>query len=398
MLGTTVMHVEDPATFTGLDLEAQSSWWRKLPLQSFHIGNVVIPNRYLLAPMCRVTNLAYRVLAQGEGAALLSTEMLSSVALMYGSGLSFRMMEFLPEERPLMVQISGTDPDIMLRAAEMVEAYGATMLNLNCGCPVAKVIKGGSGSALLKNPEVLRTILRTLRPRLRIPLTVKMRAGWDANNVNAVEVARMCQDEGVEAVMLHPRTRHQLYEGKADWDLIAQVKHAVRIPVIGNGDVFSAADAHRMLDATGCDAVMIARGAMGNPWIFRQCILEEAQRMNLASEVQTTLPLAQPTLHERRTMILQHFDLLAAYSGQERAVIEFRQQLTAYLKGLPDAAAFRGNIPKLTSREKLVDHVLRFFDNAAEKLGVGLADEFASPPLYSTADPMSLGEEPCSLG
>lgn len=376
----TVAYVKDPAYFEALDLTAQSLWWRRLPLASFQIGSVRIPNRYLLAPMCRVTNLAYRVIAQGEGAALMSTEMLSSVALSYQTDMSFHMMEFLPDEHPVMVQISGTDAPVMLRAAQIIEEYGATILNLNCGCPVAKVVKGGSGAALLKNPQTLRHILRTLRPHVRIPLTVKMRAGWDLQSVNAVEVARLCEDEGVDAVMLHPRTRKQGYEGRADWELIARVKQAVSIPVIGNGDIFSASDAHRMLEQTGCDAVMVARGAIGNPWIFRQCVLQEALPLHLSDEVRQALPPIQPSLAERQATLLRHFELFCAYSGEERALIEIRNQLGGYVKGLPNAAAFRGRIPELTTRERFLDRVREFFDEAAERLEadgdfMGLAGE-----------------------
>ncbi len=359
-------HVADPTAFARIDMSARSRWWRQLPLVSFRIADVEIPNRYLLAPMCNVTNLPYRLLAREQGASLVSTEMLSSVALAAGGERSLQMMEFLPDEHPIMVQISGTDPEVMRRAAEMIQDYGATMINLNCGCPVKKIIKGGSGSALLRNPRVLQRILRALRPRLRMPLTVKMRAGWDEHSINAVEVARLCEDEGVDAIMLHPRTRRQMYDGQANLDLIACVKQAVRIPVIGNGDIFTASDAFDMLAVTGCDAVMIGRGAIGNPWIFRQCVIEEVRRTRPASPALAALPPPHPSLDERLTMIRRHFDLLAAYTGEEIALRVFRRQLMAYLKGLPHSTTFRGHLPQLTSRHMFLERIEGYFRKIAQ--------------------------------
>lgn len=366
-------HAVDPTAFADIDVNARSRWWRRLPLVSFRIADVEIPNRYLLAPMCNVTNLPYRLLAREQGASLVSTEMLSSVALAVGGERSLQMMEFLPDEHPIMVQISGTDAEVMRRAAEMIQDYGATLINLNCGCPVKKIIKGGSGSALLRNPRLLRRILRALRPRLRIPLTVKMRAGWDEQSINAVEIARLCEDEGVDAIMLHPRTRRQMYDGQANLDLIACVKHAVRIPVIGNGDVFTATDALDMLAATGCDAVMIGRGAIGNPWIFRQCVIEEVRRTHPSSNVLAALPSPHPSLDERLTMIRRHFDLLAAYTGEEIALRVFRRQLMAYLKGLPHSTTFRGHLPQLTSRHMFLERVEAYFRKIAQR-DVGARD------------------------
>ena len=349
-----VGHILDEEHFANIDLEARCAWWRDLPLASFEIAGVPIRNRYLLAPMCSVSNLPYRILARTEGAALVSTEMVSSTELAKGRRRSFELMEFLPDEHPVMVQISGTEADVMLKAALMIQDYGATILNLNCGCPVKKVIKGGSGSAMLRNPDVLRSILQRLRPDLEMPLTVKMRAGWDKQNVNAIEVAKMCEDCGVDALMFHPRTRDQFYEGNANWDLIGQVKEAVTIPVIGNGDIFSAQDAHEMLERTGCDAIMIGRHAIGNPWIFRQCILEEIRRSQFPA---MALPDALPSSEERLQTMLSHFDYFKAYLGERTALNSLRKQFLVYLKDEPGFEIFRERLPLIRSREGLADAV-----------------------------------------
>ena len=358
------MYVVNDAPFKEVDLRAESAWWNALPLQGFHIGDVWVPNRFLLAPMCNVTNLPYRILARREGAALLATEMLSSVALVDENSRTFQMMEFLPEESPIMVQISGSDPETMLRAAIMVEESGASILNLNCGCPVKKIIRGGSGSALLKNPEILRGILRTLRPRIRIPLTVKMRAGWDDASVNAVEVSRMCEDEGVDAVMLHPRTRRQQYEGVANWDLIAEVKSRVGIPVVGNGDIFQAEDAFRMMAATDCDAVMIGRGAMGNPWIFRDCIRKE-----ISDEPATSLPPIPGSVshRERYDLIRRHVDYYISYAGEAFALKSVRKQLLLYVAGMPGLPAFRARLPEMNTRRAFYEALSTLFGFPAEE-------------------------------
>jgi len=351
--------VADAGALRGLDLERESAWWRSLPLKRVRIAGVELGNRFLLAPMCNVTNLPYRVLARAEGASLGCGEMLSGVALARGGAKTLRMMEHLPAERPVMVQISGVHPDLMLRAAEMAQAGGATILNLNCGCPAKKVTGGAGGAALLKNPELIASILRTLRPALHIPLTVKMRAGWDETCVNAVEVARLCEGEGCDALMLHPRTRSQFYRGRADWDLITRVKEAVDIPVVGNGDICCAEDAFAMMERTGCDAVMIGRAAIGNPWIFRQCVVAEATRHDGVPP--PSLPPPEPSRDERRATMLRHFDLYSAYTGEERAARQIRGQLMAYVRGRPGAAAFRTHVSEIDRREvleRLLDLVL----------------------------------------
>jgi len=358
-------HVVCDAPFREVDLEAESAWWTSLPLEGFSIGNVWVPNRFLLAPMCNVTNLPYRILARREGASLLATEMLSSVALVAESSRTFQMMEFLSHEAPIMVQISGSNPETMLEAALMVEENGASILNLNCGCPVKKIIRGGSGSALLKNPEVLRGILRTLRPRIKIPITVKMRAGWDDASVNAVEITRMCEDEGVDAVMLHPRTRRQQYEGVANWDLIREVKASTGIPVIGNGDIFTADDAFRMMASTGCDAVMIGRGAMGNPWIFRDCIRREVEESKIPVDGSFPVGASQ---RERYDAIRRHVEFYISYTGEELALTSIRKQLLLYVAGMPGLATFREKLPSLDRRRTFYEALSELFGFPAEQI------------------------------
>jgi tRNA-dihydrouridine synthase B len=360
-------HVEDARLLSGLDLDGESAWWRDLSLESFRIGDVEVPNRFLLAPMCNITNLPFRVLARREGASLGCTEMLSGVALARGGEKTLRMLEILPGERPVMVQISGTDPEALLRAAELAQGAGASIMNLNCGCPAKKVTSGCSGAALLKDPRLIARILKTLRPALHIPLTVKLRSGWNETSINAIEVARICEDEGCDALMLHPRTRSQLYRGRANWDLITSMKQAVSIPVVGNGDICSAEDAFTMMDTTGCDAVMIGRASIGNPWIFRQCVLAEAERSGSGDSARPPLPPPLPSPSERKTTILRHFELYGAYAGEARASRQIRGQLMAYVKGLPGAVAFRARVSEINGREILEELLDGLFPDDGEE-------------------------------
>ena len=289
-------------------------------------------NPWFLAPMHDVTNLPFRALCREQGAGLVMTEMLSSVDLARAHKRTLALMEFEAGEAPVGVQISGVDDlDVMERAARRVQEHGASLLNLNCGCPVKKVIRGGSGSALLKDVQLLRGITRRLRAAVSIPLTIKLRAGWDGRHVNAIDVGLMAQEEGVDAIMIHARTRAQGYEGSADWQLIADLKAALAIPVIGNGDVFAPQDALRMLETTGCDGVMIGRGAMGNPWLFRGLV--QAQRGDTAAW--------RPNAGELIDTVQRHFDRYVAWIGEHRACLQFRKQLLWYTHRLEGSRPLR---------------------------------------------------------
>ena len=305
-------------------------------------------NPWLLAPMCDVTNWPFRALCREMGAGLIMTEMVSSTDLAAARERTFKLMEFEASEQPIGVQISGCpDVDAMERAAALVEEHGASLLNLNCGCPVKKVISGGSGSALLRDIDLLREICRRLRRVVSIPLTIKVRAGWDARSVNALEVGRMCEDEGMDAIMIHARTREQGYDGDANWRLIADLKRAVSIPVIGNGDVFGPEDGHKMLAETGCDGVMIGRGAMGNPWIFR----------GLSQPGQPW----KPTRTELHHTIVRHFHRYIDWVGEHKACLDMRKQVLWYTHKLPGSRDLRLRLKDMGTPDDFLAILQAFF-------------------------------------
>ena len=310
-------------------------------------------NPWLLAPMCEVTNLPFRALCRELGAGLVMTEMISSVELASARVRSLHLMQFEASEQPVGVQISAC-PQVadMERAAALVEEHGASLLNLNCGCPVKKIVTGGSGSALLKDLDLLRQICRRLRRVVSIPLTVKVRAGWDARTVNALDVGRLCEDEGIDALMIHARTREQGYDGTANWRLIAELKAALSIPVIGNGDVFTPADGRRMMAETGCDGVMVGRGAMGNPWLFRGLVRWADGH---------TDDSWRPSPAELEQTFLRHLDRYIDWAGEHRACLEMRKQLLWYTLKLPGARALRRHLGTLTSRDAYVQATEAFF-------------------------------------
>ncbi len=317
------------------------------------LGTLDCLNRFMVAPMCDVTSWPYRKLCRDHGCGLLFTEMISSVGLAHSGERTLKMMEFDPEEAPVAVQISGCAVEHMETAARMVQDYGASMLNVNCGCPVKKVIQGGSGAALLRDLGLLTQICHRLRKVLTIPFTIKVRAGWDANSVNAIEVGRIAEGEGLDGLMIHARTRVQLYEGKADWSLIKRLKESVSIPVIGNGDAFDPDDALRMLEETGCDGVMLGRGAMGNPWVFRGCLAwERGQRDDTW----------RPNVAELYDGVREHLDRYVDWSGERLAVIQMRKQLIWYTQGLPGAKELRKSLPQLNTRGDMLSTLGRFLE------------------------------------
>ena len=306
------------------------------------IGNVEIQNPVVLAPMAGVTDLPFRLLCKEMDCGLLYTEMVSAKAILYGNKNTEALMQVTPNEHPIALQLFGSDPEVMGEIAKRVEERPFDIIDVNMGCPVPKVVNNGEGSALMKNPQLAHDILAAMVKAVKIPVTVKFRAGWDDNNRNAVEIARAVEAAGVSAVAVHGRTRQQFYEGKADWSIIADVKQAVKVPVFGNGDIFTVADGLRMLEQTGCDGLMIGRGADGNPWLFT------ALAAALRGE-----PLPQPpSLKERLAQAAEHLEMLIAYKNEVVAVKEMRRHISAYLKGMPHAAEFRGRFHKVDTQEQ----------------------------------------------
>ena len=308
-----------------------------------NIGNVKLDNPYILAPMAGVTDLPFRLLCKEQGAGLLCMEMISAKALIYGNRNTKQLLEIHPEEYPVSLQLFGSDPEIMSEAAKRIEDRPFQILDINMGCPVPKVVKNGEGSALMNDPGLVRRIVEKVSRAIQKPVTVKIRKGFDDQHVNAVEIARIAEDAGASAVAVHGRTREQYYSGKADWDIIRQVKEAVSIPVIGNGDVVSGSSALAMMEETGCDGVMIGRGAQGNPWIFSDLLeYERTGKLRL-----------RPGADEIREMMLRHARLQIRYKGEYLGIREMRKHVSWYTKGLPGSARLREAINQVESYEEL---------------------------------------------
>ncbi len=315
------------------------------------IGHVVLDEPTILAPMAGITDQYFRlILKRIGGVGLVTMEFISSEALTRGNEKTRHMMEFSEEERPLAIQIYGSHPQRMADAAEFVQALGADIVDINMGCPANKILKGCAGAALMGDLGLARDIIRTVRRRVTLPLTVKFRAGLDDARSNYLELGRICESEGVDAVALHARTARQMFSGKADWGRIRRLKEAVRIPVSGNGDVEEPADALALWAATGCDGVMIGRAAIKNPWIFRQ----------IAAARAGTLP-RQPSIEERRELILYHFSLLREREEERFALHKIRTFTGWYTHGLPNGRVLRQRINSLVSVSEFMDAIEEFF-------------------------------------
>lgn len=315
------------------------------------IGGVTLPNNIILAPMAGVSDLPFRLLCHEQGAGLVCMEMVSAKAIYYNNKNTDMLMEIHPDEGLASLQLFGSDAQILGEMAKRIEDRPHAFLDLNMGCPVPKVVGNGEGSALMKNPKLVEEILTTLVKSTKKPVTVKFRKGFDDDHVNAVEIAKIAESCGVAAVAVHGRTREQYYSGHADWDIIAQVKQAVSIPVIGNGDVDSPEKAKQLLEQTGCDGVMIGRAAEGNPWIFREVTryLEDG----------TILP--PPTNAEKKETILRHAALQLEYKGEYIGVREMRKHLSWYTVGMPGSAKFRAQINAMENFDQLTESVERIF-------------------------------------
>ena len=317
--------------------------------QPVKIGTLTLASNLFLAPMAGITNLPVRLMARECGASLCFTEMVSVNGLVREGKKSFELLRSVPADRPLGIQIFGDEPHVLAEGARLAEPYG-DLIDINMGCPVRKVVGTGAGSALLREPAKVAAIIRAVRGATRLPLTVKIRSGWQATEETFREIARIAEAEGCDAITLHPRSRSQMFEGRADWMQIRELKELVGIPVIGSGDLFRAEDVVTMLGETGCDAVMIARGALGNPWIFRESL-------NLLNGEEASFP----TPRERYRTARNHLEMLIAEAGERAAIREMRPHLAWYAKGLPGASRFRAEVNRLEAEEEVIAALAAFF-------------------------------------
>lgn len=310
---------------------------------ALRIGNTELPGSVILAPMAGVSDLPFRLLCREQGADLVCMEMVSAKAIAYHNRNTEKLMQIDPEERPVSLQLFGSDPDLMAEIAQQIEERPFDILDINMGCPVPKIVGNGEGSALMRNPKLVEEIVTKVARAIRKPLTVKIRKGFDDAHVNAVEIARIAEASGAAAVAVHGRTREQYYSGKADWDVIRQVKEAVSIPVIGNGDVDSPEKAKALMEETGCDGVMIGRAARGNPWIFRE----------ISEYLKTGQKTGRPSAEEIRAMMLRHARMQVEHKGDYTGIREMRKHISWYTAGMPHSARMRARINSVESFEEL---------------------------------------------
>ncbi len=321
----------------------------------FKIGNVEIKNRVVLAPMAGISNSAFRTIIKQMGAGLIEAEMVSDKALMYHNKKTIDMLYMTDFERPISQQIFGSDKESFVIAAKYIyENMHPDIIDINMGCPVPKVaISSQAGSALLKDPNKVYDIVSSVVNSVPIPVTVKIRSGWDENSINAVEIAKVIEKAKASAITIHPRTRKQGYSGKANWNIIRDVKNAVKIPVIGNGDIKSCYDAKKMIDETGCDAVMIGRGVLGNPWLIKECV----------DYLEYGIEPKEITIEEKIKMIKKHLDLLLETKPYKVAMLEIRSHSAWYLKGLKNSKELKEAIFKTTSKEELLSLLDNYLKN-----------------------------------
>ncbi|MBC2459881.1 tRNA dihydrouridine synthase DusB [Clostridium beijerinckii] len=317
------------------------------------IGNLTFENNIFLAPMAGVTDISFRGLCKEMGCGLVYTEMVSAKALYYGSENTQTLLRIADEEKPVAAQIFGREPDVMARICEeyLNNREDICIIDINMGCPAPKIVKNGEGSALMKEPELAYDIVRTIKKVSTKPVTVKFRKGFDEDNINAVEFAKGMEQAGADAIAVHGRTRKQMYQGKADWDIIKRVKDSVSIPVIGNGDVFSPEDAIRMKRTTNCDGIMIARGSQGDPWIFRQ--INNLLNGEVIQEVSD---------NEKIEMCIRHYELAIKYDGEFKAIREMRKHASWYIKGLPRCTELKNKINTINDSEKVIEALRKYQD------------------------------------
>jgi nifR3 family TIM-barrel protein len=322
------------------------------------IGSVKLKNSLVLAPMAGKTNLPFRLLIKKMGADLVNTEMVSSEGLTRGQRKTFEYLETHPDERPLSVQIFGADPERMAMSAKIIEEKGLDIVDINMGCPVKKVVKNGAGSAIMRKPRDVARIVTAVRKKTTLPLTVKIRSGWSSKEENYLEIGRIIEDCGADGITIHPRFTAQGFSGKADWQVIKNIKEAVHIPVIGSGDVVDAYSAIEMKADTGCDGVMIGRAAIKNPWIFKQIL-----------ELEKTGKIYLPGIELWHELIKEHFFLLVKYYGEKRGTNMMKGPLLNYTRGLPKKKIIKGLIPEIEGKRSFLSIINRYFEGiAGEKL------------------------------
>ena len=321
-----------------------------------NIFQTAAKNGAFLAPLAGISNLPFRLIARSLGCALAYTEMISANGLVRKTDRTFEYLKTCADDHPLGAQVFGADPEIMAEASSIIVNSGADLIDINMGCPVKKVIKTGSGAILMKDPDLVARIIASVKKAVQITVTVKIRSGWTHGSINAVEIARIAESSGADAITIHARTADQGYSGKADWKVIAEVKKAVKIPVIGNGDIWQPQDAVRMLRETSCDAVMVGRGSLGNPWIFKgiiQACLEQKENY-------------LPSLDQRQKMIKNHWEMEAQFLGDKLADKRFRKHLLWYTKGLEGASRFRQLAGKLKDGEAILNELNEYFRSLGE--------------------------------
>ncbi|MBO6016273.1 MAG: tRNA dihydrouridine synthase DusB [Lachnospiraceae bacterium] len=316
-------------------------------MQKLKIGNVTLDSPIILAPMAGVTDLPFRLLCKEQGAGMVCMEMVSAKAIYYNNKNTESLLEIHPDERPVSLQLFGSDPAIMGEMAKRIEDRPFAILDINMGCPVPNVVNNGEGSALMKDPVLAGKIIQSVADAIKKPVTVKIRKGFDEEHVNAVEIARVAQESGAAAVAVHGRTRQQYYSGNADWDIIAKVKDALSIPVIGNGDVATPEQAEQMFARTRCDGIMIGRGVRGNPFLFRR----------IRTYLETGEQTAAPTREEIKALMLRHVQLQLQYKGEYTAVREMRKHVAWYTAGLPHSAGLRKAVNEIESIDVLLQFI-----------------------------------------
>lgn len=328
---------------------------------SFKIGNVLIKNPLVLAPMAGISNTSYRKIVKEMGVGLIYAEMVSSNALVYNNEKTIDLLKMSEEERPIAQQIFGSDIKTFVEAAKLVEKkMHPDIIDINMGCPVPKVaLRAQAGSALLKNPEKIGEIVKNVVEAVSVPVTVKIRSGWDEEHINAVEVAKICEQNGASAIAIHARTRSQGYSGNANWDIIKKVKENVSIPVIGNGDVTSPEKAQEMLEKTGCDAVMIGRAVLGNPWIFKRCL----------AYIENNVLIEEPSHLEKIEMLKKHYNLLKEDKNNKIALLEIRTHALSYLKGMPESKIYKEKLCKAKSEEEFFE-ILKEYEEILKKMDI----------------------------